>query len=321
VDIHRLTMANIGPFVGETDIDFGGLTRAGLFLLEGPTGSGKSTILDAIVFALYGSVATSSGGVERMRSDSADSTDKSYVELVFEVDAGIFRIQRTPTYVRAKKSGNGTTQQKSEVALWRLSEPQDPAGELLSTRSHEADIEVYRLIGLTKAQFVQTVLLPQGEFAAFLRASPLERQALLQRLFGTELYEAIERQFEDRRRKAERERRSAQQDLDHAITAFTTAAECDEPEAARIKSAVADELPGIVATILTTKEAAVSTARSVLTTTEEGAAKARAELELAQSHNQRLARLVSLKEREAAVLAGSDEQQRRKVRRVRLSAV
>lgn len=320
MDIHRLTLGNIGPFTGETDIDFASLTQAGLFLLEGPTGSGKSTVLDAIVFALYGSVAASAAGTDRMRSDAAAANDPSYVELVFEVDSGIFRIRRTPGYERQKKSGSGVTLQRPSVSFWRLSDPTDNAGELLSSGSHEADVEVYRAVGLTRAQFVQTVLLPQGEFATFLHATPLERQTLLQRLFGTELYESMEREFDARRRDAERDRRSAQQGLDHAITAFLTAAECAESEAESVRSAATDDLLRTIDQTVTTRRGSQEAAKATFQLADERANAARQQLHAAESRNDKRGRYLTLKKRESALAPKLREHQERRKRRDQIAA-
>ena len=100
-------MTAIGPFAGAEVIDFGAVGRAGLFLLEGPTGSGKSTIIDAITFALYGKVAQASADVERIHSHHADPREIPVVTLVFETQSGLFRVRRTPRFERPKSRGTG----------------------------------------------------------------------------------------------------------------------------------------------------------------------------------------------------------------------
>ena len=169
-----------------------------------------------------------------MRSDKAGPGDTSVVELTFETTSGVYRVQRKPPYERLKKSGTGTTSEKAAVRLWRLSDPLAEEGELMSSRSHEADLEIQRILGLTKAQFVQTVLLPKVNSRPSLRATPTERQALLQRLFGTELYDSMTTEFELRRKAAIKQRSEARRTLDHRITAFITAAECDDSGGRRL---------------------------------------------------------------------------------------
>jgi exonuclease SbcC len=116
--LHRLSLTAIGPFPDRVDIDFSRLGESGLFLLEGPTGSGKSTIIDAISFALYGKVAQSSAVVERMKSDHAPPGTEPIAELVFETHRGVYRIRRTPSYQRQKKRGSGTTTAHMTVKVW-----------------------------------------------------------------------------------------------------------------------------------------------------------------------------------------------------------
>ncbi|MBE9924636.1 AAA family ATPase, partial [Cellulosimicrobium cellulans] len=195
--LHSLTFQAIGPFAGRHHVDLAALGASGIYLLEGPTGAGKSTIIDAIVFALYGKVASDAASDDRLRSAFAGPDVESYVDLVLEVPAGVFRVRRTPEYRRPKKRGTGTTTQQASVRLWRLAEVpptdapgavEDAAGELLSARLDEAGDEIRRLVGLDRRQLVQTVVLPQGEFATFLRAKPEDRAVLLQKVFGTELY-------------------------------------------------------------------------------------------------------------------------------------
>ena len=191
--IHSLTMTGIGPYVGREHIDFDAVGASGRFLLTGPTGSGKTTIIDAIVFALYGDVADSAdSSKERIRSTLVGPHTESVIELVFSTGAGVYRVRRTPTYERAKRRGQGTTTQNGTVKLWRLAEV---GGEPLDepvTRVGDADAEIARAVGLSREQFTQTVVLPQGKFARFLRADSSERQHLLKDVFGTGIYDAIQ---------------------------------------------------------------------------------------------------------------------------------
>ncbi|WP_252863748.1 AAA family ATPase, partial [Actinomyces naeslundii] len=158
-----------------------------------PTGSGKTTIIDAIVFALYGDVADSAdSSKERIRSTLVGPHTESVIELVFSTGAGVYRVRRTPTYERAKRRGQGTTTQNGTVKLWHLAEV---GGEPLDepvTRVGDADAEIARAVGLSREQFTQTVVLPQGKFARFLRADTSERQHLLKDVFGTGIYDAIQ---------------------------------------------------------------------------------------------------------------------------------
>ena len=191
--IHSLTMTGIGPYAGREHIDFDAVGASGRFLLTGPTGSGKTTIIDAIVFALYGDVADSAdSSKERIRSTLVGPHTESVIELVFSTGAGVYRVRRTPTYERAKRRGQGTTTQNGTVKLWRLAEV---GGEPLDepvTRVGDADAEIARAVGLNREQFTQTVVLPQGKFARFLRADSSERQHLLKDVFGTGIYDAIQ---------------------------------------------------------------------------------------------------------------------------------
>lgn len=219
--LHTLKFAALGPFPGEHVIDFSALGASGLFLLEGPTGSGKSTVIDAIVFALYGNVASmSSSSNDRLHSDHASADQEPFAELTFETSQGAFRVRRTPKYERARKRGSGTTTQQSAVVLSRLISAESDDGEVVSTRVGEADAEIQRAIGLTREQFVQTVILPQGEFAAFLRADTEARSKVLQKLFGTQIYEQMQAQLVQLRAESGRAVQAAQTQAQTALELF-----------------------------------------------------------------------------------------------------
>lgn len=205
--IRHLELSGIGPFPSRHSIDFDPLTAGGLFLLEGPTGSGKSTIIDAVTWALYGTVAGGKDSTdERMRSIHCDPRKESYVDLIFSVEAGTFRVRRTPQWI---KYGNKTAT-NATAKLWRLSEEaydtgRFDAGEVLETRASEVGKYITQLVGLNREQFVQTIVLPQGKFAEFLRLDSAKRTALLEQIFDTSVYRRV---TEELKRKANEARES-----------------------------------------------------------------------------------------------------------------
>lgn len=191
--LHRLELQGIGPFASKYTVDFDRLSVSGIYLLDGPTGSGKSTIIDAITWALYGGVAGGNDSTpDRIRSTHADPKLESYVDLVFSVNAGTYRVRRTPSWT---KEGNKNPTNVT-AKLWKLydgaleSEDLD-AGAPLETKAQGVGSEVTRIIGLNRDQFVQTIVLPQGKFAEFLRLNSTERTGLLEQIFGTEIYRRV----------------------------------------------------------------------------------------------------------------------------------
>ena len=165
--LHTLSLTAVGPFAATQEIDFERLGSGGLFLFEGPTGVGKSTILDGLVFALYGGLASDSGDVARMRSDFVDESVRPVVIAEFSVRGERHRVTRSPEFRRPKRRGSGTTVEKSSVLLERW---ESGTWVTRSTSKEEVGSIITELVGLNRQQFRQVVLLPQGEFASFLRA-------------------------------------------------------------------------------------------------------------------------------------------------------
>ena len=194
--LHRLEATAFGPFVDTVTVDFDRLSSAGLFLLSGPTGAGKTSVLDAVCFALYGDVPGDRSAAKRLRSDQATPAVATRVTLEATLGGRRFRITRSPSWERPKKRGTGTTTQQASVVL---QERRGDEWQTLSTRLDEAGHLVTGLLGMTLTQFTQVAMLPQGRFQAFLRAKADERKELLQRLFRTERFTDVERWLRDRR--------------------------------------------------------------------------------------------------------------------------
>jgi exonuclease SbcC len=195
---HRLRVTAFGAFGGTVEVSFEDLACSGLFLLHGETGAGKTTLLDAIGFALYGRVPGERGKARRLRSDHAAPGTPTEVQLEATLGGRRMRITRKPEQERAKLRGAGTTTEQARVLL---EEQAGGSWRAVSTRVGEADAEIADLMGMSADQFFQVVLLPQGEFARFLHADAGDRAKLLQRLFGTDRFHAVE-EWLARRRKA-----------------------------------------------------------------------------------------------------------------------
>ena len=188
--IRWLRIVGIGPFAGEHTVDFSAFEDSGLFLLDGPTGAGKSTLIDAITFALYGDVArTKDASKDRLRSNHISDSDPSEADLVFEVASGIYRVTRTPAYTPAGKK----SQRNSKSTLTRVVEdPDAPDGwrtvEPIASGPRDVGSEIPAIVGLDKDQFLQTIVLPQGKFSQFLNATSDAREQILRDIFDTQIY-------------------------------------------------------------------------------------------------------------------------------------
>ena len=199
---HRLRVTAFGAFGGTVEVSFDDLGSHGLFLLHGETGAGKTTLLDAIGFALYGRVPGERGKARRLRSDHAPVGTRTEVLLEATIGGRRVRITRRPEQERPKLRGGGTTTEQAKVLL---EEACGASWRAVSTRAGEADEEIRDLMGMSAEQFFQVVLLPQGKFADFLHADAGDRARLLQRLFGTDRFRAVEEWLAERRRATARE--------------------------------------------------------------------------------------------------------------------
>ncbi|MCL2602565.1 MAG: AAA family ATPase, partial [Treponema sp.] len=178
----KLTMENFGPFSGRVELDFSKLED--IFLITGKTGAGKTTIFDAICFALYGKVPGSRGDhLSKLYSDHAEEDGESVVSLEFSVGEKYYRADRTPRQERKKKRGCGTMTVEETLALYEIT---SGAMVNLVSKKSEGDARLKEITGLEAEEFFKVVLLPQGEFAEFLKQNTSERQKVLGKLFPVE---------------------------------------------------------------------------------------------------------------------------------------
>ncbi|UXZ53297.1 SMC family ATPase [Halomonas sp. 7T] len=199
-----LTMQAFGPFAGSETIDFTALGKSPLFLINGPTGAGKSSILDAICFALYGQTTGNDRDAGQMRCDQAADTLLTEVSLDFRLRDGSYRVRRVPQQERPKASGEGTTMQSAEAQLWRLT----PEGELeeclVARKVTDANSQLHALIGLDANQFRQVMVLPQGKFRELLLAESKDREKIFSQLFQTQIFQRIEERLRTQANQIER---------------------------------------------------------------------------------------------------------------------
>ena len=196
----NLTISAFGPFADKTELSFEKLGERGLFLISGDTGAGKTTLFDAICFALYGEASGSNRGIDSVRSDFALPATKTYVEFTFSHQGKQYRVFRNPAYQRPKLRGEGMTNESADAALYR---EENGEKETLVTGFTPVKNEIERLLGVDAKQFKQICMIAQGEFLKLLYADSTERGAIFRKVFHTDLYA----DFQKKLKEAEKEKR------------------------------------------------------------------------------------------------------------------
>lgn len=230
----RLTMSAFGPYAGKTELSLEQLGTRGLYLITGDTGAGKTTIFDAISFALFGEASGDSRAADMLRSQYAEAETPTQVELVFAYAGKTYTVRRSPEYERPAKRGDKLVTQKAEAELTL------PDGRVI-TRLKDVDAQVQAILGVTRKQFSQIAMIAQGEFRRLLQANTKERMEIFRGIFKTEGYAALQQRLKTEASQARDDcaalRQSAQQ--------YVSGIQCEEehPLASRAEMAREGQLP------------------------------------------------------------------------------
>ncbi|WOH38003.1 SMC family ATPase [Thalassotalea fonticola] len=246
--LHKLTIQAFGPFAQTENIDFSDLGDNPLFLIDGPTGAGKSSILHAVCYALYGETTDEDRKDMSVRCDNAADETLTQLSLEFSIRGQHYRITRIPTQQRKAKRGEGFTEQKSEAHLVKLLDDNEEQ-TLVTKKVKDANEQIKIIVGLSAQQFRQVMVLPQGKFRELLLANSSERQAILSTLFQTEIYQRIEQLLKTKAGNIEREYARFKEQINEALSevfvdgkesliAAVSAAESKQEELNKAKLAV-----------------------------------------------------------------------------------
>lgn len=213
----KLKMVGFGPYAGVQELDFDRLGSSGLYLITGDTGAGKTTIFDAITFALFGEASGNNRNPSMLRSKYAKEDMPTRVELTFAYSGKVYTVTRNPTYERAKIKGTGTTTESAGAELTY------PDGRQV-TKNGEVDAAIREIIGLTREQFSQIAMISQGDFRKLLQAETSERQKIFRDIFKTDLYVMLQNQLKEKAGEVRGQRDQASQSIRQYINGVT----CDE---------------------------------------------------------------------------------------------
>lgn len=210
----KLTLSAFGPYAGHTEIDLEKLGEKGLYLITGDTGAGKTTIFDAITFALFGEASGENRTAGMLRSKYAEPETPTEVEMCFRYRGQDYTVKRNPEYERPAKRGGGTTIQKADAELTL------PDGAVL-TKPREVDRKILEILGVNHQQFSQIAMIAQGDFLKLLLADTKERQEIFRKLFETEHYKALQMQILSDAKRLFVEKEDARKAIEHYVQSTT----------------------------------------------------------------------------------------------------
>lgn len=236
----NLTISAFGPYKDETFIDFTKLGEKGMYLITGDTGAGKTTIFDAICFALYGEPSGSSRDPRMFRCKYSDAKVPTYVELLFSYHGKEYRIRRNPEYERPALRGGGTTTQKADALL------ELPDGREAVTKTSEVTKEVEKIIGLSKDQFTQIAMIAQGDFMKLLLSDTTERSKIFRQIFMTGRYQRLQEILKKEANKAEDDYKLKSAIATEKIAQIQVRSEDQEEQKRFLECSKADEIEAFI---------------------------------------------------------------------------
>lgn len=225
----KIVMSAFCPYAGRTELDLAVFGGRGLFLITGDTGAGKTTIFDAIAFALFGEASGCTRTADTLRSDFAEPNTRTYVEFTFSHKNRIYSITRNPRYERPKKSGDGITIENADATL------KFPDGDVI-TGYRDVTAKIVDLLGINYRQFKQISMIAQGEFLQLLLADSKERGDIFRRVFNTDLYQIAQRLLKDCEHRAKKNCESIEQSILQYISGIV----CPDNEHGRVLSGKID---------------------------------------------------------------------------------
>ena len=238
----RLTLSAFGPYAAETTLELEKLGKGGLYLVTGDTGAGKTTLFDAITYALYDH---SSGGVREgamLRSQYADPKTPTFVELEFEVNDARYTVRRNPEYPRPKARGEGFTTEKADATL-TYADGRPPV-----TKARDVNAAVLDILGLDYNQFCQIAMIAQGQFTKLLNASTEERSRIFRKLFRTQRYAKLQDRLQEEASRLNQQRLAQNTQLDSLLAGLQVAP--DDPDADALAALCAQTEPATALTLL-----------------------------------------------------------------------
>lgn len=230
----RLSMTAFGPYAACQTLDFAELREAGFFLIHGPTGGGKTTILDAVCFALFGETSGNGRDGSQMRSQFAASELLTSIRFDFQLRDVCYRIERAPEQVVAKKRGTGTTTKPTAATLWKSTAPDPGSGDegwsVVETHPSRVTAAIEGLLGFSVRQFRQVIVLPQGRFRELLEANSKQREEILETLFQTERFSLIAERLKSQAKELEQSHQTLESER-KALLAQAAVANVEELDA------------------------------------------------------------------------------------------